>query len=149
MSDKKLDLLAEIAEVLRAGEFASVSAKEQIPGCEVVGELDDQEKACFTVFERLTSEMKAICAAACGGEHREPCPEETRLRSLDGKKDVVKDLMWQLVRDRLNLWGNESRQLTLGVGWKVFRLPPRRQQKSGVLIIGRGGGLVGRSPLGL
>ena len=136
MSNKKLDLLAEIAEVLQAGEFALVSAEEQIPGCEVVGELDDQEKACFTVRGRITGEMKAICAAACGGEHREPCPEKTRLNALANKQEVVKELMWQLVRDRLDLWDDENSRLTLGADWTIIRLPLLREQMDGIVIIG-------------
>lgn len=139
MSDKKLDLLAEIAKVLRTGEFAPVLVKKQSPEHEVVGELDDQEKACFTVLGRLTSEIEAVCAAACGGEHQESCPEETRLRSLAGKKSVVEEIMWQLIRDRLNLWDDKNDLLALMADWKVARLPSQRGE-SVLFISGLGGG---------
>ncbi len=145
--DKKSDLLTEIADILKEGVFTPVPDDHRVlEGEVVVGALNDQEKACFTLWGRIVDEMEATCGAC--EEYTDPCPEGVRLNFLISKKNVVRGLMWLLAQDRLGLWGENS-SLVLKVGWQIVRRPSEGQRRAGAVLVTSRGGLIlgGRSLL--
>lgn len=115
--------LSELQEIER-GKFIEPNAEAR-PEDNIVGEMDELEKAIYTLsnkkaklagmsvlqlsFESLNSDEKTCLTHAA--------------LSLKTQSENLKELMWTLIKDRLNLW---DRSIGIRRGFKVVWVDEKR-----------------------
>lgn len=130
MTKKKTDpmklfegtVVAEIAKVAMAGEFEDLP-EFTMNGEDVLGELNDFEKAANTLSNRRIKEYNALAEKAnrTKAPKGEVMPELTQLEAVH---EAAMALVWHSVRTRLKLYGEEN--LALRRGFKVVRMNAER-----------------------
>ncbi len=126
MTKKKVDpmalfqgtIVAEIAEVAAAGKFEDFS-EELLPGEDVLGELNDFEKAAYTLSSRNVDEHNKFVdlARKAGAPKKQVLPV---LVQLDHTNETAMAMLWHSVKNRLRLYGESH--LALRKGHKVVRM---------------------------
>ncbi len=127
-----------LAEILNFnGNFAEVApTDDELMGEEEVGEMNDLEKAIFTVSQKKKEESDGLAESICGkkleemnddGEldfyteliRRKSTPEQLRkFLSLRAEYTCISKIMWVLIRNRIPLT-KEGSTASLRPGWKI------------------------------
>lgn len=134
-------LIEEITVIAASGSFCTPEIPPPGEGEEVIGECTDLEKAVFSLFDNKAAEIMTLKKSL-----KDDCEEHAkakfeRLQMLRSQIQTLKDIFWQLIKDRL---GKHKHNLVIREGFKVVEISDEAAAKladpqPNVRIIGIGG----------
>ncbi len=106
-------LITEVLAIMESGEFMAAEKGEK-EVVRIVGPMSSFERACFTWLERKSEASSLLLTELMTGEET---GEITRKREKElkemlmaekGKMEWIKKIMWFSIKDRLDLFAEES-----------------------------------------